>query len=348
MTTVAPPLEPIAASCAEHDSAHMREPRTSRPAARAAARLSVAILLLGALGLGSSLLILSRLFASWRVTGQPASHVISLFGQRLSYPAADAGAIAIAVLAGVGLLMSGAAVRSVLRDLLASRRFGRLLAAGLPVPLGDAWIIGDERPQAFCAGLWRPRVYVSRGALNLLDEPALAAVLAHERHHAQRHDPLRLVCGRALRAGLFIAPAVSRLTERHRALAEIGADEAAVLADGVERSALASAMLSFSEAADADGAGLDPERVDHLLGGWTPWRFPLLPCVITAASLVVLVALAVLLAHAAAGSATLAPPFLSSQPCIVVLASLPTAAAFAGVAAARARRARHPVAPTNR
>jgi len=57
-----------------------------------------------------------------------------------------------------------------------------------------------------------------------------------------------------------------------------------------------------------------------------------------------LIALAVLAAHAAAGSATLAPPFLSSQPCVAVLAMIPAAAALAGGAYARSRRAPQAVA----
>jgi hypothetical protein len=48
-----------------------------------------------------------------------------------------------------------------------------------------------------------------------------------------------------------------------------------------------------------------------------------------------LVAVAVLAGHVASGSATLALPFLSRQPCIVVLAAIP---AVLGVTAAYYRR----------
>jgi hypothetical protein len=46
----------------------------------------------------------------------------------------------------------------------------------------------------------------------------------------------------------------------------------------------------------------------------------------------------VLAGQAAVGSATLAPPFLSSQPCIAVLAMVPALAGLLGGAYARARR----------
>jgi Zn-dependent protease with chaperone function len=181
-------------------------------------------------------------------------------------------------------------------------------------------------------------VYVSTGAIELLDAPALAAVLAHERQHARRHDPLRLACGRVLLAGLFFIPALGRLARRQHALAELSADEAAVLTAGGDRAALASAMLSFSQAGGANAPGIDPERVDYLLGEPVHWGLPVSLCLGAGAALAVLIALAVLAAHAAVGSATLAPPFLSSQPCVAVLAMIPAAAGFAAVAYTRTRR----------
>jgi Zn-dependent protease with chaperone function len=347
MTTPVPP----ARSAARRDRAVIRpsaataslEPQ--RPAAVATARVFGASVLLGLLGLASAVFVITRLFESWRVTSAPASHVISIFGEHLTYPVANAGAIVVTMLAGLGLLMAGAAAWRLVRELLADRSFRRALAGSPPAPFDGAWVITDERPQAFCAGLLRPRVYFSTGALELLDAPALAAVLVHERQHARRHDPLRLACGRVLAAGLFFIPGMRRLVERQDALAEISADEAAVLTAGVERSGLASAMLSFSQASGADALGVDPERVDYLLGEPPQWRFPVALCLGIVAALSLLLAVAVLAAHAAAGSATLAPPFLSSQPCVAVLAMIPTAAGLAGLVYARTRPTPQPVAP---
>ncbi|HEY2436762.1 MAG TPA: M56 family metallopeptidase [Solirubrobacteraceae bacterium] len=291
--------------------------------------------LLGLFGLMSAVFVVTRLLESWRVTSSPASHAVSLLGQHFSYPTANFGAIVVTVLAALGLVMAGAALRGASRELLGDLRFRRAVAARSPRLINGAWVLEDDRPQAFCAGLVRPRVYLSTGTLELLDEPSLAAVVAHERHHARRHDPLRLACGRVLADGLFCIPALRRLVDRQQALAEIGADEGALLA-GVDRSALASAMIDFSREAGALQDGLDPERVDHLLGEPTRWRFPLLLCLGIATAITVFVALAVLAAGVAAGSATLAPPFLSSQPCIAVFALLPACGAAAAVTYARA------------
>jgi hypothetical protein len=146
-----------------------------QPAASAARRACGAGFLLGALGLASAGIVLARLFESWRVAPGPGSHVISVFGQRISYPTANTGAIVVTALAVLGLLMAGAAAWRAARELRSNRAFGRAITARSPRLLDGAWVIDDGHPHAFCAGLLRPRVYLSTGALDLLDAPALAA-----------------------------------------------------------------------------------------------------------------------------------------------------------------------------
>jgi hypothetical protein len=190
--------------------------------------------------------------------------------------------------------------------------------------VAGALVLEDPRPRAFCAGLLRPQVYVSRGAVAILDDAALSVVLAHERHHARRRDPLRLAVGRICVRALFFLPPLADLVERQQSLAELSADESAVAAGPANRSALARAMLSFSDtAAGGESGGIDPTRIDYLLGAPPPWRFPVLLCFAVASVLVLLVAVAVLAGKLASGSATLALPFLSHQPCIVALAAVP-------------------------
>src|ERR1700676_2467591 len=74
-----------------------------QPAAIAAGRAFGLSVLLGALGLASAVVVVTRLFEAWRVTPGSPSHVISVFGQRLSYPAANTDAIVVTVLAGLGV-----------------------------------------------------------------------------------------------------------------------------------------------------------------------------------------------------------------------------------------------------
>lgn len=316
-----------------------------RPAAATAAgRAFRASLLIGMLGLASALFVFVRLLESWRVTARSASHDVSILGQALSYPAANVGALVVIILGALGLVTTLVAVSGAVRELAGARRFQRRLARQQPRPLRGARVIDDARPQAFCAGLLRPRVYVSTGTLALLGDQELDVVLAHERHHALRRDPLRLATGRVLARALFFLPLLADLVRQQQALAELRADDAAVAGAPATRSALASAMLSFADVHAEGGetdvsAGVDPARVDHLLGEPLGWRFPLAIGLASLAIVALLIAVAVLAGQTASGSATLAPPFLSAQPCVVVLAMVPATVGAVAVRVLRGRRA---------
>jgi BlaR1 peptidase M56 len=314
-----------------------------RPAATAAARVSGASLLLGGLGLLSAIFVLFRLVESWRVGSGATSHRIEILGQALSYPAANINAIVIVVLAAVGSVVTGRALVGTMREYRASRRFSRAVSCRQLETLQGAVVVPDARPRAFCAGLLRPQVYVSAAAVAILDQAALTAVLAHERHHARRRDPLRFAAGRVLVQALFFLPEFGLLLERQQALAELSADESAVAGVSANRSALARAMLSFSDAPTSGGAsGIDPARIDYLLGEPPNLRFPALLCLAAVGILALLVTVAVLAGRVASGSATLTLPFLSRQPCILVLAVIPAALGVLAANLARRLRLRSP------
>ena len=294
-------------------------------------------MVLGALGLAGSVFVIVRLAESWRVTPENASHRISLLGQKLSYPAANFAAIVVLGLALLGLTVTGLVLLGAAREYVANRRFHRLIGSGDWGKVEDAVVIPDEQPRAFCAGLLRPRVYVSSGAVALLDEAALRAVLAHERHHARRWDPLRLAIARVIARALFFVPGLAELVRRQRAMAELSADEYAVGGNPENRPALARAMLSFADEPGSDDlVGIDPARVDYLLGDAPSWRFPAVLSLAAISVIALVIAIAVLAGQVATGSASLAPPFLSAQPCIVVLALIP---ALLALLALRLRRA---------
>jgi Zn-dependent protease with chaperone function len=158
--------------------------------------------------------------------------------------------VALALFDAVALTRVGL---SLSRGVLAQRR----VVARLPV-LGErelagrrVTVIAGRRAVAFCAGLARPRIYVSQGALERLGAEELAAIVAHEAHHARRRDPLRILVARA------IGRAFGR---REQELADLSADRAA--ARGWGAASLASALLAFH----ADAAGIAAVRVDHLTG----------------------------------------------------------------------------------
>ncbi len=80
---------------------------------------------------------------------------------------------------------------------------------------------------AFTAGWFGPRVYVDAALTELLTEEEVTAVLAHERAHVARRDPLRLSLLRFLACTLFYLPALRRLADDAADEAEIAADDAA-------------------------------------------------------------------------------------------------------------------------
>jgi hypothetical protein len=303
-------------------------PPSQHIAHRAAARASHAGGLLGGLGLASAGFVVLTLLETWRITPGASPHHLSVLGWRLSYPAANAGAIVVLILALVGSVVTSIAVAQASREARAARRFVQRLDGRICGLVSDAWVIDGELPQAFCAGLLRPRIFVSEGAVAALDESALEVVLGHERHHARRRDPLRLATGRVLTRALFFVPGLRQLHAHQQTLAELSADESAVNATPDGRSALARAILGFVGPDGGSGAGgFDPRRVDFLLGESPNWRFPVLLSAAAAGVIGLTVATGILAGRAAAGAASLAPPLLSHQPCVVVLASIPALAA---------------------
>lgn len=181
-------------------------------------------------------------------------------------------------------------------------------------------VVRDDRAVAFCAGLLRPSIYVSDAALARLARDELEAVLCHERDHAARRDPLRLVAAQALAEGLFFLPALQHLRSRYAAVAEMAADEAAI-ASSVRPGALASAMLTFGRLESLGAVGVSPERVDHLLGMPSRWQlrlWGLLGAAVTLAGLAALVALAAWVTRAG----ELSVPLLLMQSCGPLMAGL--------------------------
>ena len=116
-------------------------------------------------------------------------------------------------------------------------------AAGLPV---DRVRVSSLLPNpAFTAGLLRPRVFIAESLVRTLSFQQLVAVLAHERGHVVRRDPLRLSLLRFLACTLFWLPALRRVSDDLADEAEILADDSAA-AMGL-RFHLAGAILALAQ-----------------------------------------------------------------------------------------------------
>jgi hypothetical protein len=167
-------------------------------------------------------------------------------------------------LAALGVAVALRGMPALVRLARAGRAGARLLAD--PVALGGerVWIVPTRRLVAFSGGLLRPRTYLSAGALAGLGEAELGAVLAHERHHRRRRDPLRRGLRHALCEGFFFLAPLRRLCRERDEVAEAAADAAALRDSGDDARPLAAALLRFEDA--GDGA-VSPRRVERLCGG---------------------------------------------------------------------------------
>jgi Zn-dependent protease with chaperone function len=200
----------------------------------------------------------------------------------------------------LGVVLVVALVTGV-QELIGTRRVVRGLAHfAIPLPLrvaslahgvgldGRLTYLATPAPTAFCAGLLRPRLTLTAGLVDRLNDAELTAVLLHERHHLRCRDPLRYLLLHVLTAGLFMVPLALVLQRWVETRMELAADRAAL--ERLPRGALAGALAAVLAVPTAMPAGMaalsaTEARIAHLAG--TPEHPPLpVAAVILSAGLV--------------------------------------------------------------
>lgn len=188
--------------------------------------------------------------------------------------------VSLAAVAGVAALLHQLhATRHMVRGVLARRlptgpRVARIARrAGLQ---GRVTRIDGDEAYAFCYGYVSPRVCLSRGLADLLDDAELEAVLRHEAHHARYRDPLKILVCRTLASALFFLPLAGALRNGYLAGKELCADVDAACGDGFP---LARALLKLLDASRPEWpagvlaiGALSPTeiRLEHLLADDAP------------------------------------------------------------------------------
>ena len=100
---------------------------------------------------------------------------------------------------------------------------------------------------AFTVGWLHPIVYVAQPLVDQLSRDELMSVLAHERAHVVRRDPLRLAILRWIACGLFWIPVLRQLVQDMVDETEVQADDAALTCVGDRSIILAAAIMQAAE-----------------------------------------------------------------------------------------------------
>jgi Zn-dependent protease with chaperone function len=161
------------------------------------------------------------------------------------------------ILAAVGVGLAAAIVARasyvIIRELAWARRQQRshLLAlelAGQPAAGLDATVIEHDTPAVYSlpAPDAQQTVIVSSGALQLLDDEQLAAVVAHERGHLRHHDHLVTAIAGALHLAFPRVPLLRHARHEIEILAEMAADDHARRDHSADT--LAAALLALATA----------------------------------------------------------------------------------------------------
>lgn len=161
------------------------------------------------------------------------------------------------------LVVTAAIWRITLPLLRHDRRARQLAALSSPTRDGQFRVVETDQPVALAVGLWRPRVFVSRGMLAQLAPQALSSVLLHEEAHARRRDALRQLLAAIAGPALLSGPGRALMHDLHVAC-EQSCDRAAARAEA-DPLRVADALLRARRAAHtaAPDAGGRPDGALH-------------------------------------------------------------------------------------
>jgi beta-lactamase regulating signal transducer with metallopeptidase domain len=162
--------------------------------------------------------------------------------------------------AAVAAWRYGRRVQRARRQTVAHGRAARIV--GRELPGTGAVVLEDPRPAAYCAA---KTIIVTRGALDVLDDVQLAAVLAHERAHLSGRHHALVLFARGMTAACPGVPLFGAGEREVATLAEMSADDAAVRAltsaravTSAGRSALVAALLAIAMGQALPGGGALP------------------------------------------------------------------------------------------
>jgi hypothetical protein len=203
------------------------------------------VCLLWGASLGLRALLVVGTVAGALVLLHPA-HLLRAFADWPCAPHHQLAGHAVAAAGGLALVIS--LLWALGRVVQATFAVRRLIRAPLGRGPGGSVIVGGEDVMLAAAGLTRPTLVVSAGALARLDDAELAAAMAHERAHIRRRHRYVLLFAEVCRVLGRPLPGTARAVRELRFHIERDADRSAVR-ERADRLALASAICKAATGA---------------------------------------------------------------------------------------------------
>jgi Zn-dependent protease with chaperone function len=125
---------------------------------------------------------------------------------------------------------------------------------GRPSARLHATVLEHAAPAAYCLPGHRPRIVVSRGAVELLSDAELGAVIEHERAHIAGRHHLFLAAAQSFAAVFRGLPLARHMREQIPLLLEMAADDRALR--GYSHGVLATAMFEMASGGAAPQGAL--------------------------------------------------------------------------------------------
>lgn len=191
----------------------------------------------------------------------PGAHlhgVLYSCGVALGVGPPDVGAVrrlGVGVAVAVPAAQAAAFASHVLRARAARTRHRRILdKVGRPSARLGATVLDHLTPTAYCLPGRRSRIVVSSGAVELLSDAEIAAVVAHERAHIAGRHHLLLAAARSFAVVFRGVPLARRTGEQIPLLLEMAADDGALHVH--PRRTLVTAMFEMASAGAAPKGAL--------------------------------------------------------------------------------------------
>ena len=105
-------------------------------------------------------------------------------------------------------------------------------------------VISYPAPMAVTMGFFRPRIILSTGLMQLLNEDEMEAVIYHELYHQNSRDPLKIFLISLISSTIWYIPILKWFHQKHKIVKELLADEYAMEKQG-NPADLGSALLKM-------------------------------------------------------------------------------------------------------